>query len=87
MRIKVLLNWALVGFLALPLISNQVRSQGADQDYIEIYKLIKEADQYRDTGLAEQAATAYERALSLGGLSSASAQYATARLQALQEQR
>lgn len=36
---------------------------------------------------AQQAATAYERALSLGGLSSASAQYATARLQALQEQR
>jgi len=36
---------------------------------------------------AKQAATAYERALSLGGLSSASAQYATARLQALQEQR
>jgi len=62
MRIKVLLNWALVGFLALPLISNQVRSQGADQDYIEIYKLIKEADQYRDTGLAEQAATAYAQA-------------------------
>lgn len=36
---------------------------------------------------AQQAATAYKRALSLGGLSSASAQYATARLQALQEQR
>jgi MSHA biogenesis protein MshN len=34
---------------------------------------------------AQQAATAYKRALSLGGLSSASAQYATARLQALQE--
>jgi len=62
MRIKVLLNWALVGLLALPLISNEVRSQGADQDYIEIYKLIKEADQYRDTGLAEQAATAYAQA-------------------------
>lgn len=62
MRIKVLMNWALVGLLALPLISNQVRSQGADQDYIEIYKLIKEADQYRDTGLAEQAATAYAQA-------------------------
>jgi Flp pilus assembly protein TadD len=56
------MNWALVGLLALPLISNQVRSQGADQDYIEIYKLIKEADQYRDTGLAEQAATAYAQA-------------------------
>lgn len=62
MRIKILMNWALVGLLALPLISNQVRSQGADQDYIEIYKLIKEADQYRDTGLAEQAATAYAQA-------------------------
>lgn len=36
---------------------------------------------------AQQAAIAYERALSLGGISSASAQYATARLQALQEQR
>lgn len=62
MRMNVLMNWVLVALLTLPLISSQVRSQSADQDYIEIYKLIKEADQYRDTGLAEQAATAYAQA-------------------------
>lgn len=48
--------------LALSMVINVARAQSADEDYIAIYKLIKQADQYRDTGLSDQAATAYANA-------------------------
>ena len=44
------------------MVNNVARAQSADEDYIAIYKLIKQADQYRDTGLSDQAATAYAAA-------------------------
>ncbi len=44
------------------MVLNDARAQSADEDYIAIYKLIKQADQYRDTGLSEQAATGYATA-------------------------
>jgi Flp pilus assembly protein TadD len=55
-------NWAVYFLLALTMVLNDARAQSADEDYIAIYKLIKQADQYRDTGLSEQAATAYAAA-------------------------
>ena len=42
--------------------SIQVVAQGADQDYIAIYKVIKQADQFKETGLSEQAAQLYASA-------------------------
>ena len=42
--------------------SIQVVAQGADQDYIAIYKVIKQADQFKETGLSEQAAQFYASA-------------------------
>lgn len=57
-----LINWTVFCLLALSVVFNDAHAQGADEDYIAIYKLIKQADQYRDTGLSEQAATAYASA-------------------------
>ena len=42
--------------------SIQVIAQGADQNYIAIYKVIKKADQFKETGLSEQAAQFYASA-------------------------
>jgi Flp pilus assembly protein TadD len=57
-----LFNWTVYCLLAFSMVLNDARAQSADEDYIAIYKLIKQADQYRDTGLSEQAATAYATA-------------------------
>ena len=56
---KRILHWLIYGLLVVPAVSNMLHAQGADGDYIAIYKLIKQADQYRDTGLSDQAAAAY----------------------------
>ena len=42
--------------------SIRVVAQGADQDYIAIYKVIKQADQFKETGLSDQAAQFYASA-------------------------
>ena len=55
-------TWSVCCLFALTMILNTARAQSADEDYIAIYKLIKQADQYRDTGLSDQAATAYATA-------------------------
>ncbi len=54
--------WMWVGLLGMLLALPTALAQGADQDYIAIYKVIKQADQYRETGLSEQAAESYARA-------------------------
>ena len=55
-------TWSVCCLFALTMILNTARAQSADEDYIAIYKLIKQADQYRDTGLSDQAAAAYATA-------------------------
>ncbi len=55
-------RWTLYCLLAMSIALNVAQAQSADEDYIAIYKLIKQADQYRDTGLSDQAASAYAMA-------------------------